>query len=317
MKDYEYINSVLGTNFASDSEMEKNWAYISINPKLTEELINKYHDKILMGIIDYRSLKNCSIDFFRKYKNELNWMIISLNPILSEEMIEEFKDVLYWQYIVVNTKLSDKLIEYALTRECTSYTVATYQNLSEEFIEKHSKLFLNEVCVYKYHKISNEFIQKHINDFTKEICRCILIYQNISETIQKQLKKKIKGYVPRISNWIRNTSPIKKKIAIEKLGLYECYDDYFIAYKAIRTDRYSLCTLQYKYEKGKTYESWCDCTTTENSFGLNVATEEFAKEYGAHFFDYIIVKCKVKYEDVGRIVHKGRKIRCFKLEVLD
>lgn len=317
MKDYEYINSVLGTKFNSDKELENHWAYISTHDKLNEEIINKYHDKILMRIIDYKVLQNCSIDFFRKYKNELNWMFISLTVALSEEMIEEFKDVLYWQYIVVNSKLSNQLIEYALERECSSYTVAVYQSLSEEFIESHSELFLNEVCVYKYHKISDEFIQKHINDFTNEICRCILIYQNPSDSIQKQLKKKIKGYVPRISNWIRNTSPIKKKKAIEKLGLYECHDDYFIAYKAIRINRYSLATLQYKYEKGETYESWCDCTDNENSFGLNVGTEDFANKYGKLYFDYIIVKCKVKYEDVGRIVHKGQKIRCFKLEVLE
>ena len=31
----------------------------------------------------------------------------------------------------------------------------------------------------------------------------------------------------------------------------------------------------------------------------------------------IIVKCKISYEDIGRIVHDGDKVRCFKITVLE
>jgi hypothetical protein len=31
----------------------------------------------------------------------------------------------------------------------------------------------------------------------------------------------------------------------------------------------------------------------------------------------LVVKVKIKYEDVARIVHDNGKIRCFKLEVLE
>ena len=76
--------------------------------------------------------------------------------------------------------------------------------------------------------------------------------------------------------------------------------------------------FQYKYEKGGVYESWCDCSGDEDSFGLNVGTESFANEYGLILpMNYIIVRCKIKYEDIGRIVHGGDKIRCFKIEILD
>lgn len=63
------------------------------------------------------------------------------------------------------------------------------------------------------------------------------------------------------------------------------------------------------------YESTCDCTNEENSFGLNVGTRDYAKWYASK--NSIIVKCKVRYEDVGRIVHKGEKVRCFRIEILD
>lgn len=54
----------------------------------------------------------------------------------------------------------------------------------------------------------------------------------------------------------------------------------------------------------------CDCTATENSYGLSAWTEEGAKEYGGHNFK--LVKVKIYYKDVGRIIHENNKIRCFK-----
>jgi hypothetical protein len=64
---------------------------------------------------------------------------------------------------------------------------------------------------------------------------------------------------------------------------------------------------------GETYESFCDCSSFENSFGLSVWTEEKAEEY----CDELVIKVKVKYEDVGRVVYNGGKIRCRKITILD
>ena len=73
----------------------------------------------------------------------------------------------------------------------------------------------------------------------------------------------------------------------------------------------------YKYEPGKVYESNCDCTGNENSFGLNVGTYEFVDCYCSDYENSIIVKCKVRYEDVGRLVNNNKKVRYFKIEILD
>ena len=97
------------------------------------------------------------------------------------------------------------------------------------------------------------------------------------------------------------------------MNLYEFVDDdNIIAYKGIRSDRYSKFNFQYRYEKGKIYESHCDCTLNENSFGLSAWTEEKAKKY----CNEKIIKVKVAVEDVGRIVHNGGKLRCFRFKVL-
>jgi hypothetical protein len=48
-------------------------------------------------------------------------------------------------------------------------------------------------------------------------------------------------------------------------GLYECYDDYFIAYKSIRSNRCNRYNFQYQYLTGETYEVHCDCTDDEKA----------------------------------------------------
>lgn len=166
--------------------------------------------------------------------------------------------------------------------------VAIYQKLPEEFIEENKySLTLKNVC--QYQKLSKKFIKKY------------------SDMLDLSLIK---------DNWIYKSAKEKKCLMIET-NKYDCYDDYFIAYKAIRPDRYSLYNFQYKYEKGGVYESWCDCSSNESSFGLSVGTETFAKDYGNSALKHIIVRCKVKYEDIGRIVHNGEKVRCLKIEILD
>ena len=114
-------------------------------------------------------------------------------------------------------------------------------------------------------------------------------------------------------NWLYKTTEFKKQQIVD-CGLYECYEDYFIAYKAIRNDRYSHFNFQYQYLPNETYEAHCDCTDEKNSFGLSVWTYEGAKNYNNRG---LIVKVKVKYEDVGRLVHDSNKIRCFKIEILE
>ena len=136
-----------------------------------------------------------------------------------------------------------------------------------------------------YQKLSDEFIKKH----------------NLS--------------VNKNNLWQYQSEEFKKQKVIET-GKYECHDEYFIAYKAIRENRYSLYNFQYQYLPWETYESNCDCTDNENSFGLNVGTYDFAKNYLGDLFGFI-VKCKVYYKDIGRIVYNGQKIRCFKITVLE
>src|SRR5574344_840227 len=212
--------------------------------------------------------------------NEVNWVCISTYQKLSEDFIREFQDKVNWVYISENQKLSEDFIR-EFQNEVYWNSISIYQKLSEDFIRE----FQNKVYWFNISR-----------------------YQKLSEDFLKEFNLKIDE-----DNWIYKSTEFKKEQVI-KCGLYDCYDDYFIAYKAIRNDRYSHFNFQYQYLKNGIYECHCDCTDNEKSFGLSVWTEKEAINYNN---TGLIVKVKVRYEDVGRLVHDSNKVRCSKIEILD
>ena len=272
----EFLNKELGTNYISLDEV--NWGNISLFRKLSENFIREFQNKLeWFWISIYQKL---SEDFIREFQDKVNWGYISIHQKLSEDFIREFKNKVYWCRISAYQKLSEDFIREFKDKvywDC----ISIYQKLSEKFIRE----FQNKIdwyCISEYQKLSSEFIKKFV--------------LNIDE-----------------DNWLYKTTEFKKQQIID-CGLYECHENYFIAYKAIRNDRYSHYNFQYQYLPNQTYEAHCDCTDNENSFGLSVWTYEGAKNYNGRG---LIVKVKVKYEDVGRLVHGENKIRCFKIEILE
>jgi hypothetical protein len=234
---------------------------------------------------------------------EVNWVYISEYQKLSEDFIREFQNEVDWNCISIFQKLSENFIR-EFQNEVDWNCISIYQKLSENFIRE----FQNEVD-WDYISENQELSEDFIREFQDNVdWNCISKYQNLSGDFIKEFNLKIDE-----DNWLYKTTEFKKEQVI-KCGLYECYEDYFIAYKAIRSDRYSHYNFQYQYLKNGIYNCHCDCTDNENSFGLSVWTEGGAKEYNN---TGLIVKVKVRYEDVGRLVHNSNKVRCFKIEILD
>ena len=299
------------------------WYSVSRKP-LSEDFIRKFKDKINWSCISrYQKL---SENFIREFQNEVYWSFISQYQILSENFIREFKEKVVWEFISIYQKLSeDFIIEFK--NEVNWFSISRDQKLSENFIIKFKKIiywstisiyqklsesfiskYKNEVDwlnISKYQKLSEAFISENINKISLPE---IVQYQKLSD----ELFKKIGGKKIR-NNWLYKDAKFKKKQVVDS-DLYECHNNYFIAYKNIRKDRYSHFNFQYQYLKGGVYECHCDCTDNENSFGLSAWSKEKALEYND---TGIIVKVKIRYEDVGRVVHNGGKIRCFKFEVID
>ena len=290
-------NAILGTDY-------QNWTDVSCHKGLTEDFIREFADEVnWFSISLYQHL---SEDFIREFKDKVDWFSISEQQHLSEDFIREFKDRLDWFYVSVNQHLSEDFIREFKDRVNWNW-ISMFQHLSEAFIRE----FKDDVYwsyISTYQRLSEDFIRK-FKDKVNWVN--ISAYQYLSKEFIEEFKDNID------MKWIADSwhykSTEEKKKAVESTGLYECHDDYFIAYKGIRSDRYSNYNFQYQYIKGETYETWCDCSADEDSFGFSAWTEEKATKY----CNELVVRVKVRYEDVGRVVHNGGKIRCFKLEMLD
>lgn len=111
-----------------------------------------------------------------------------------------------------------------------------------------------------------------------------------------------------------------KKERIERCNAFDCYKDYFYAYKSVDTDNYSYYTFRFKYEPGKTYETVA-CRCRDNTPGFYVSDIDRAKAVGeidaseTPYRPYKIIKVKVYYDDIAWV--SGTTVRCSKFTVCD
>ena len=346
--DWDHISEYqkLSEDFIKEFQDKVNWDLISYNQILSDDFIRLFKNKISWYNISI--YQNLSIDFIREFKNKINWDFItkkilsenlirefkeyvdwnniSFSRILSEDFIREFQDKINWTYISKYQKLSEDFIREFQDKVDWCY-ISAYQKLSENFIREFQDK-VDWLYISTYQKLSENFIREFKNkvDWT-EISKCqklsfrtflisILLFKcNLFSFIkyQKILPNYVKYLIGKFNdNWLYKTTNFKKQQIIE-CGLYECHEDYFIANKAIRKDRYSTYNFQYQYLPNETYQCHCDCTDNDISFGLSVWTFDNAKNYND---SGLIVKVKVRYEDVGILLYDN-KIRCSKIEVLE
>ena len=331
------LNYLITKQKISEDIIEENANKINLylvakHQNLSEEFIKKHKDNL--NLYDVLQFQNLSEKFIEENMPDEKLDVVASNMALSEDFLKRNwnKNIRYVS--IRKQKLSEEFIENLIDNEDISKgeinSIVIYQKLSDKLIDKiitKYDSFKSEgyyltsgrnafSLISQYQCLSNDIINKHFNIlYLKDIA----VYQNV-EKIKNKLEKSYVNNDKSLTYFINNNwiykSAEEKKQEIVKTGKYECYDDYFIAYKGIRPDRYSFFNFQYKYEPGGVYESWCDCSGHENSFGLNVGTSYFVREYMRND-NGLIIRCKIKYEDVGRIVDKGDKIRCFKIEVLD
>jgi hypothetical protein len=277
------------------------WYHISVYQKLSEGFIREFKDKInWWNISQYQKL---SEKFIREFQDKVNWYCISMYQKLSEGFIREFKNKVDWEWISESQKLSENFIREFKDKVDWLF-ISKYQKLSEGFIREF-KDKVNWIWISAHQKLSEGFIREFKD---KVYWYDISIYQKLSEGFIREFKLKINP-----DNWLYKDKEFKLE-KIKETGLYEFLDaDHILAYKGIRSDRYSKFNFQYRYLKEGTYECHCDCTSSENSFGLSAWTEEKARGH----YGKLVIKVKINVADIGRIVHNGGKLRCFKFTVID
>jgi len=278
-KEIESLIKELNLNCSVEEFQDKvNWVWISESQKLSENFILEFQNRVDWECISiYQKL---SEKIIREFQDKVDWECISIYQKLSEKIIREFQDKVNWECISKYQKLSEWFI-LELQDKVNWYYISKYQNLSEEFIMEF-KDKVNWYYISKSQKLSEEFI--------------------------REFNLKIDP-----DNWLYKDKKFKLE-KIKETGIYEFIDgDHILAYKGIRSDRYSQYNFQYQYLKGETYGCHCDCTSKENSFGLSAWTEEKARKHCGQ----LVIKVKINIADICRIVHNGGKLRCSKFTVID
>ena len=293
--DWDYISSyqVLSESFIREFADKVNWYYISSNQKLSESFIREFSDKLDWHYISiYQKL---SEELIREFADKVDWICISINPRLSELFIREFADKVDWSCISIYQVLSESFI-CGFADKVDWFRISIYQKLSEGFIRKFvDKVHWDQISVY--HELSEEFIREFADrvDWQR-----ISIYQRLSEGFIREFADRvdwlqiskyqelsdefIKEYYCNLyldelyDSWHRKSTD-EKKLKVVETNLYECHEDYFIAYKGLRNNRYSKFNLQYQYLPGETYETFADFSKEESSFGFFVGTKECAEEF--------------------------------------
>ena len=291
----------LSESFIEDNNDLVDWFKISRYQKLSKSFIEKHKDLVNWNLISqYQKL---SEKFIEDHKDLVNWTCISIYQHLSESFIAKYKDLVDWDYISKYQKLSESFI--AKYKDLVDWLfISKYQKLSESFIEEHKKL-VSWTCISINQKLNESFIEEH-----KDLVNLDYIskYQKLSEEFRFKYNLKIPT-----KNWVY-VDPDERLKKVKETGLYEIEGDYVIAFKGIRSDRYSAFNFQYQYFVGGTYESNADFNIDEeNSFGLSAWTLEEAREY----CNELIIKVKIHKSDLAALVHEGNKIRCTKFTVLE
>lgn len=271
-------------------------------------IINKLED---LGVhdsneVDWRNLpfkEILSEGFMRKYLSNLYLSDLFASQRLSEDFIEEHTEGCIPLSILHKQKLSTEFLErnYNGFWDVDLEEILTHQILNEAFLEKHLE-DLNPICVTVYQVLSEQFIYRNIDRLPADL---VGEYQCVSEECCKKLNLK-HDY----DNWMYKNSEFKKERILETND-FECHEDYFIAYKGVREDRYSKRNFLYQYLPNETYTCHADHTRSEDSFGLYVGTEEMAKRYAKK-----VIKVKINYDDLARVTFM-HGIRCKKLTVLN
>jgi hypothetical protein len=259
---------------SSNQLTEVDWYWISRYQKLSESFIHEHKD--LVGGWYISIYQKLSESFIEEHKDLVKWDLISQYQKLSESFIHKHKDLVDW------------------------YCISQCQRLSEAFIDEYKDLVKWDL-ISIYQKLSESFVHEH-NGLVN--WRCISRYQKLSDKHNLKISP---------NNWMY-VDPDERLKAIKKSGLYEIEGDYVLAFKGIRSDRYSAYNFQYQYFVGETYESHADFNIyEENSFGLSAWTLEGARNY----CDQLIIKVKIHKSDLAALVHNGNKIRCTKFTVLE
>lgn len=299
MKWHEYIKE------CEENNREIDHGYILQDYEgVDQEYLEKYCDELGLNLFDIFKTYKIKDEYLHLIADNTKNFSFSLVNIecqkLSIDFYKKHKDKFYLSYFLIHQKLSENDINEI-------FDDIIYHNILDNLFvcQILSESFLHSI---KEHWIDNDYLKGYLVNYNK-----------LSDDFRKEFD--LSRYLWD-ENWLYKSTEFKKEKLI-KTNNYECFEDYFIAYKAIRPDRYSLYDFQYQYLENGIYQAKANYNIDEiSSFGLSVGTKERCEYYGVEYGDYdakacIIIECKIYYDDIAAIVHDGDEIRCAKIEILE
>lgn len=277
-RDYNLINTEL-TEDELDQYIEQNkdlmtrtrWEDMATYQNLSQNFMKSHIKKLpLSRVSTYQPMTEDTIDFFLNYistmedasepkKKKLSRLILQHQDV-TEILLRKYKDTIEWT------------------------TASIYCNMSEDFI-KEMKFYVNWEAICKYKVLSIEFMNEMMDYL---YYRNAFFYQNTNNELDQIFKEKINTYDDYFQafyvrkNYIRDRDESYWRNIIKNYKTYpsDYSDDYFIGYKAIRRDGYSLFSFRDKYERGQTYTTKSDFNDVEVSFGFGIYNRNKAYYYG-------------------------------------
>ena len=318
-RDYNLINTELTEEeleqYIRDNEdvmTRTRWEDMAQYQNLTENFMKNYIDFLPINrIVTYQPMSEEMLDFLFNHianledtndpRKTMYTKLVLQHQDVSETLMSKYKDMIHW------------------------IAASTYSNMTEDFIREF-KNYVSWEAICKYKELSIDFMYEMM-DYLHH--RNAFFYQTTNDELDAVFKERINTYDDYFQafwvrkNYIRDRDASYWRDLIKSYKSYPTNysDDYFIGYKAIRQDGYSLFSFRNKYIAENIYETKSDYNNTEEvSFGFGIYNRDKAYQYGMQKdqkrFD--IVAIKVMYDDVTFCSENYvfPKIRTSKIEVL-
>jgi hypothetical protein len=294
----------------------------------SEEQIFEFRDKIdLESLIKGRRLSEDLMESCSEYFTDWSWRWLSDLQPLSEDFIKKFYNKVHWGGISCHQILSEDFIKEV-------YYEFHHGFISRKYAIDNYKYQIWWEYIVKYQKLSSDFCKTISNKFWSNRKYIMLPYQKNEFTIQllSSLNEDERSkYLA--DSWLFKSTDFRKE-QIVNLGLFDCFDYYFIASIIVDKNRYSPFYFHHQFNKDESLEIFATQTNEERTKGFVVGKYEVLCDY-YHLNEisvpdwkskYFSLNVKVMYNDVAHVIEIAREgymsrsksiVKCGKLVVLE
>ncbi len=172
------------------SKLDPYWSSIIRNTMLTEDVLSENLENIIPHWFLVLAHQKLSDEFMEEHMDLIDadnhyWAIISTSQYLSERFLLKYFDKFYWERVLANHKLPDKV----LVKVCRTFKIdkwreiIIHQNISDSFIEEFADLI-----EWPFAIVNNKVSSESQNKFKD------LIYCQRKQTIAKKTNNNVFDY---------------------------------------------------------------------------------------------------------------------------